>query len=192
MMLRNVTVSFGDKKILDGFSLKLPDSGVTALSGPSGCGKTTLLRLVAGLLEPDFGEIDAPGTDKTAILFQEDRLLPGFFASAQLAAVLPRGADTGKFLAAVGLDGELDTPVGSLSGGMRRRVALARALAYAGGKELLILDEPFTGVDRDNAGRIMPHFRALGIPILMSAHDAESLALADRVIRLDGPPLSTK
>lgn len=190
MRLENVSFSYGDKVILDGFSLSLPDGGVTALSGPSGCGKTTLLRLLAGLLTPESGSIDAPGLARTAILFQEDRLLPAFSAAAQLKAVLPRGAEVVDYLDAVGLASEADSPVEALSGGMKRRVALARALAYAGDKSLLLLDEPFTGVDAGNARRIMARLRALDIPVLLSAHDAESLSLADRVIHLSGPPLS--
>ncbi len=192
MRLEHVFFSYGDKVILDDFSLSLPDSGVTALSGPSGCGKTTLLRLLAGLLTPQRGQIDAPGPARTAILFQEDRLLPGFSAAAQLKAVLPKGADFREALEAVGLAAEADTPLEALSGGMKRRVALARTLAYARDKSLLLLDEPFNGVDADNARRIMARLRALRIPILLSAHDAESLALADSVISVAGPPLSTK
>ena len=190
MRLENVSFSYGDKVILDGFSLSLPDEGVTALSGPSGCGKTTLLRLLAGLLTPESGSVDAPGLARTAILFQEDRLLPAFSAAAQLKAVLPHGAEVLDYLDAVGLASEADSPVEALSGGMKRRVALARALAYAGDKSLLLLDEPFTGVDAGNARRIMARLRALNIPVLLSAHDAESLSLADRVIHLFGPPLS--
>lgn len=190
MRLENVTFSYGEKRVLDGLTLTLPGSGVTALSGPSGCGKTTLLRLLAGLETPQSGLVEAPGLSDTAILFQEDRLLPGFSAASQLRAVLPRGADVGAALSAVGLEGEADTPVKSLSGGMRRRVALARAMAYAAGKRLLLLDEPFTGVDAENAAAIMEHLRALGVPIVLSAHDAGSLALADTVIRFSGPPLA--
>ncbi len=190
MKLENVSFSYGRKVILEDFSLSLPDSGVMALCGPSGCGKTTLLRLLAGLLTPERGSIEAPGLTRTAILFQEDRLLPGFSAAAQLKAVLPKGADCREALDAVGLAAEADTPIESLSGGMKRRVALARALAYARDKSLLLLDEPFTGVDADNARRVMARLRDLQIPIILSAHDAESLALADRVIRLQGPPLS--
>lgn len=192
MKVKNLTFSYGEKTVLDGFSLELPDHGVTALSGPSGCGKTTLLRLIAGLLTPDAGELDVPGPEDVCILFQEDRLLPGFTAARQLQAVLPRGVDVTRYLAAVGLSGEAQTYVGSLSGGMRRRVALARALAFAENKSLLLLDEPFTGVDAENARRIMAHLRALNLPILLSAHDGETLSMADQVIELAGPPLSTK
>lgn len=190
MRIENVTFSYGHKVILRDFTLSLPDAGVTALSGPSGCGKTTLLRLLAGLERPQAGTVLAPGTEKTAFLFQEDRLLPGFTAGAQLKAVLPRGTDTAKYLAEVGLEKETDTPVSQLSGGMKRRVALARAVAYAEGKALLLLDEPFTGVDPETAKAILERVKArLRIPILLSAHESETLGLADTVISLQGPPL---
>ncbi len=189
MRLENVTFAYGDKVILRDFTLELPDAGVTALSGPSGCGKTTLLRLLAGLETPQSGRVDAPGLSKTVILFQEDRLLPHFTAAGQLRAVLPRGADPLPALAAVGLEREADTPVEALSGGMRRRVALARALAAAPGKRLLLLDEPFTGVDAENAKKIMKSLRSLRLPILLTAHDAESLRMADTVLTFSGPPL---
>lgn len=186
MRLENVTFSYGDKVIIRDFTLSLPDLGVTAISGPSGCGKTTLLRLIAGLERPASGTVTAPPPSDIAILFQEDRLLPGFTSSDQLRAVLRRGASTAKYLEAVGLSAEADTPVRSLSGGMRRRVALARAMAFAEGKKLLILDEPFTGVDPETAKKIMSTLRALSIPILYSAHDSETLSLSDTLI-----PLST-
>ncbi len=190
MKLENVCFSYGDKAILDNFSLSLPDTGVVALSGPSGCGKTTLLRLIAGLETPKSGTVTSPGLPDTAVLFQEDRLLPGFSASIQLKAVLKRGADITKYLDAVGLSGEANTKIEALSGGMRRRVALARAMAFVENKRLLVLDEPFTGVDSETAKRIMTALRAENLPILYSAHDAESLALADTVLHLSGPPLT--
>ncbi len=191
MKLDSVSFSYGGRVVLDRFDLSIPDEGVTALSGPSGCGKTTLLRLLGGLERPSGGTVTAPGGKLTALLFQEDRLLPRLTAGAQLRAVLPRGTDVTGYLEAVGLGAEVSSRIETLSGGMRRRVAIARAMAYARDKELLILDEPFTGVDPENAGRIMERLRGLGIPIVFSAHDAESLALADRVIRLSGPPLRT-
>ena len=182
MKLEHVSFSYGEKVIFHDFSLALPDTGVTALSGPSGCGKTTLLRLLAGLEKPDSGRIDAPGPAGTTILFQEDRLLPGLTAAAQLRAVLGRGVDAEGLLRAVGLEGEGGTGTRQLSGGMRRRVALARALGRAGRSRLVLLDEPFTGVDPPTARRIMDAFRGLGIPVILTAHDDHSLSLADKRI----------
>ena len=181
MKLTNLNFQYGDKVILKDFSLSLPNKGVTALAGPSGCGKTTLLRLLAGL--------EAPEGRNTAFLFQENRLLPGLSAADQIRLVLPRGGDPLPWLAAVGLENEAHTLPSALSGGMQRRVALARCLAYGRDKKLLLLDEPFTGIDPERTVALMAFIRTLKVPVLYSAHDAQSLALADRIIRLDGPPL---
>lgn len=189
MKLTNLNFQYGDKVILKDLSLTLPDTGITALAGPSGCGKTTLLRLLAGLETPQSGTLEAPEGRDTAFLFQENRLLPNLSAGDQIRVVLPRGGDPLPWLAAVGLEKEVATLPSALSGGMQRRVALARCLAYGQHKQLLLLDEPFTGIDPDRTVALMAFIRALKVPVLYSAHDAQSLALADDIIRLDGPPL---
>lgn len=192
LIFTDVCFAFGEKVILDRFSLTLPLEGVTALAGPSGCGKTTLLRLIAALEAPDSGKIDAPKPEQIALLFQENRLLPGLSAKKQVKLVLPRGQDALPWLEAVGLGHEADTPPEQLSGGMQRRVALARCMAYGQDKHLLLLDEPFTGIDPARAKDLMGRLRKMRVPVIFSAHDAESLALADRVIRFDGSPIQTK
>ena len=191
MNVADLSFSYGDKVICGGLSLDLPDSGVTALAGPSGCGKTTLLRLLAGLESPQGGRCCVPPPEEVAFLFQENRLLPGRRARDQVALVLPRTrrGEAARWLDAVGLEGAHDLPPEQLSGGMQRRVALARCLAYGQGKRLLLLDEPFTGVDPRRARELMDLIRAQGIPTVYTAHDAEALALADHVICLAGPPL---
>ena len=189
MKLTHLNFCYGDKAILKDFSLDLPDTGITALAGPSGCGKTTLMRLLAGLEAPQSGTLEAPAAEKTAFLFQENRLLPGLAAGDQIRVVLPRGEDPLPWLAAVGLQGEENTLPEALSGGMQRRVALARCLAYGQQKKLLLLDEPFAGIDPERTVSLMEFIRSLQVPVLYSAHDAQSLALADRMIRLEGPPL---
>ncbi len=189
MKLEHVRFAYGDRLVMDGFSLALPDDGITALSGPSGCGKTTLLRLLAGLEKPQAGVVSAPHPAQIAVLFQENRLLPGQSCAGQLRAVLPRGADVQPWLELVELGSEANSPVSSLSGGMQRRLALARCMAYGADKALLLLDEPFTGVDSPRIARLMEALRQLDAAIVYAAHDAASLALADRVVRLDGAPL---
>ncbi len=187
LRIHELTVSFGEKRVLDSFSLTLPGEGITALAGPSGCGKTTLLRTLAGLELPAGGTFTLPG--EAVLLFQEDRLFPWRRTGEQIADVLPRARrqEVGKFLSLVELEGEEDRPIQVLSGGMRRRLALARALACEGG--VYLLDEPFTGVDKERAGRILERIRALGKPVLLSSHEEGVLALADRVVHLEGPPL---
>lgn len=186
--VRAVSVSFGEKRVLDRFSLEVPETGITALSGPSGCGKTTLLRVMAGLQMVEVGEIQLP--DEPVLLFQEDRLLPWRTAEQHITDVLPKGRrqEAGRWLALAELEGEERTKPGALSGGMRRRLALARALACGGG--IYLLDEPFTGVDVPRAERILARVRELERPVLLSTHEPQVLELCDRVIELDGPPLT--
>lgn len=186
MEVKDLHVSFGDKAVLSRFSLTLPDRGITALSGPSGCGKTTLLRVMAGL-ERGGGTVSLPG--RAALLFQEDRLLPWLTAEQNIAAVLPRPlrSEAGRFLALTELEEEGGAYPGELSGGMGRRLSLARALAL--GREVLLLDEPFTGVDLPRASRILDRIRALEVPVVLTSHEPGILALCDTVFSLDGPPL---
>lgn len=190
--IEDLSVAFGGKQVLDGFSLELPDTGVTALSGPSGCGKTTLLRVLSGLQRPESGRVLGLAPEETALLFQENRLLPWRTAEENIADVLPRErrGEAGRWLALAELSGEASARPAALSGGMARRLALVRALALASlGCSALLLDEPFTGVDGPRAARLMEAVRALEVPVLLSAHEGDTLALADQIFFFQGPPL---
>lgn len=185
--VRNITVRFGEKRVLDGFSLEIPHTGLTALSGPSGCGKTTLLRVLAGLQPVEGGTVAVP--QNPVLLFQEDRLLPWRTVGQHISDVLPKGrrGEVSRWLELVELAEEEQACPAALSGGMGRRLALARALALGGG--LLLLDEPFTGVDTPRAERMLGRIRQLGVPVVLSSHERAVVELCDRVISLEGPPL---
>ena len=150
-------------------------NAVTCLMGPSGCGKTTLLRILTGLEAPDCGEITGVPT-RIAMVFQEDRLVDSLTVRANLRLALGAGYDPAD---AQALLNELDLPdalrrtVGELSGGMKRRVALARALLYD--VPLLVLDEPFKGLDETTARQCMDALarRAAGRAVLLVTHDAQ-------------------
>ena len=187
--LENITLRYGEKLILDRFSLELPGRGFTALSGPSGCGKTTLLRVLAGLAAPECGTVSGIDPARTAFLFQEDRLLPWRTVRQHIADVLPRArrGEVGKWLAFAEMEGEGDACPAGLSGGMARRLALARCAALGG--ELLLLDEPFAGVDPARTARMLERLRALDAPVVLASHQPQVLAACDRIISLDGPPL---
>ena len=162
--LEEVTVTFGEKRVLDRFSLTLPETGITALSGPSGCGKTTLLRVLAGLEHPISGRITGLSLRSAALLFQEDRLFPWRTVEQHLTDVLPRPrwVEVPHWLRLAELEGEERTYPAHLSGGMGRRLALVRTLALG----------------------------ELAAPVILVSHEPAVLDRADRVIRLDGPPLT--
>lgn len=185
--VNNVCMNYGEKAVLQDFSMELPETGVTGLTGPSGCGKTTLLRLLAGLEQPSSGFISGP--EQPAFLFQENRLLPWRTVEQHITDVLPRErrGEAAYWLALAELEGEERAYPGSLSGGMARRLAIARCAALGGGA--LLLDEPFTGVDTQRAVRILERLRTLGVPILLVSHEEPVLAACDRVYSFDGPPL---
>jgi len=187
--LDHISFEYGRREILSDFTLTLPGVGVTILRGPSGCGKTTLLRLLAGLEQPRSGRITGVCPRETAFLFQENRLLPWRTAEQHLTDVLPRDRreEAERWLALTELTGEERSYPAALSGGMCRRLALARCLALGG--RLYLLDEPFAGVDPQRASRIMTGLRALPAPVLLTSHEDHILSLAHRVIDLDGPPL---
>lgn len=172
MNLSHVQAGYPEKTIFPDLSLSLPDQGIFALTGPSGSGKTTLLRLLAGLLKPQSGEITGIAGKKVAFMFQEDRLLP--WATAEKNVALVSDTETARrWLSLMEMeDGSLYPH--QMSGGMQRRVALARALAFGG--DLLFLDEPFKGLDEALKTRIIPHVRTAAPFILLSIHDLEEAA----------------
>jgi len=166
--LQNVYKSYGDIAVLENVTLSFAPGGRYQISGPSGCGKTTLLRLLMGLEKPDAGVVDAP--ESMAAVFQENRLCPWLTAEENIRLVNPK-AEAADCLTALGLP--LDKRVVSeYSGGMQRRVALARALLA--GREVLLLDEPFTGLDEASRDRALAAIDrwAVGKTILFVSHES--------------------
>ena len=132
LRLENVSFSYGDKAVLQNFSLTVHDGECVAIKGPSGCGKTTVIRLLAGLCAPNSGTVIAP--ERVGVVFQEDRLLPFASIKRNLFLTSPDGGrqNAMQLLRDMGLDKEADTAVRRLSGGMKRRVAIVRALRRRG------------------------------------------------------------
>ena len=145
--ISKLSKSFGDNKVLNRLDLSLPRGEISCIMGESGCGKSTLAKILMGIYETDSGTIVGLPT-KIAAVFQEDRLCEDFsaFTNAKMAAArnVTRQQIEADF-AALCLDGAQKTPARELSGGMRRRVALIRAMRSDA--ELIILDEPFAGLD---------------------------------------------
>lgn len=147
---RNISVSFSGRCVLASCDLTLADGKRIALMGPSGCGKTTLLRVILGLQQPDWGTIYSDAK-RPAAVFQEARLLPWCTALENVSLVLPANSQSHEtavnWLRQLGLEKAAALYPSALSGGMQQRVALARALAYK--PDLLILDEAFKAMDPD-------------------------------------------
>ncbi|MEF2276980.1 ABC transporter permease subunit [Deinococcus sp. YIM 134068] len=189
--LDDVTVRLGGLTILDRVSLTVPHGEFLAVIGPSGEGKSTLLRAIAGLLRPQSGTVEV--ASPPALMFQDDRLLP--WRTALRNVRLPRdlgaggGLAPGEALHLVGMDAYAGYFPGQLSGGMRARVALARALAQSG--DVLLLDEPFAALDalvreRFNAELRHLHDKTGRTTVLVTHSIREAATLADRVAVLRG------
>ncbi len=179
--INDLSFSYGDKQIFDRLTLTLPEKGAVCLMGKSGCGKSTLLKLIAGLLVPDSGSITGTEGVKTAFVFQEDRLLPGRSALENVTLVSSRES-AALWLRKFGIT-DPDALPDMLSGGMQRRVALARAMAYGG--ELLILDEPFKGLDEALREKVINEIRGVFPLTVVSTHDSSDAEdLNASVIRL--------
>lgn len=158
--VRGIRMTYGGRVLaLKDVNLQFPRGQLTTLLGPSGCGKTTLLKIIAGLIKPDSGEVlvngkkvDGPGPER-AFVFQDFALLPwatvlrnvAFGLELRKMPRVEREAIARKYIAAVGLEGFEDSYPHQLSGGMRQRVGLARALAV--NADILMMDEPFSAVD---------------------------------------------
>ena len=154
----NVSKSYGDKRVLSNVSCEFEDGKIYCIMGESGVGKTTLIRLIMGLEKPDEGYISS--SKQFAAAFQEDRLLEDRDAVDNVMFVLKNGGSksreqTEQYLSELLPEDRLHIRVDSLSGGMRRRVAVARAMLSD--RNTIILDEPFTGLD-DETKRNVIHF----------------------------------
>lgn len=169
------------KHILKDFSFESRAKTI-AILGPSGAGKTTLLRILSELEEVE-GELEAPSL---SVAFQEPRLIPWLSARENLALVTGE-EEVEEWLAKVGLLEDGDKLPAALSGGMCQRLSLARALAFP--SELLVLDEPFQGIDlgrKEELKKLIAERERL----LLITHDAEdALDLCEEIILVDGPPL---
>lgn len=204
--IRQVSKSYGEKVVWRNLNLAIEEGGSVALMGASGCGKTTLLRMLMGLEEPDSGSIEGV-PQRISAVFQEDRLCPGVSAVENIEMVMqmhnkkrtPRQGGRGRsrgqpgrkellgHLTRLGLGDSLDKPVELLSGGMKRRVAIARA--YLAPSEMIFLDEPLQGLDEETKASVIAWMQEQrqGRTVLLVTHDrGEAGLLAGRILEL-GP-----
>lgn len=186
--LKNVCLSYGKLEVLKNISLRLARGERIAVIGPSGCGKTSLLRVSAGLQKPCSGRV-INSAERTAMVFQELRLLPWLSAEDNVKLTIPTGAKTSSppvnWLEKLGIAEAAKKRPDELSGGMQQRVALARALAYEA--DLLLLDEPFKALDAGTKENVIKTISgSTDAAIILVTHDAgEAAALGCRVIELD-------
>jgi NitT/TauT family transport system ATP-binding protein len=197
--IRDLGMRFGGTEVIDGLSLTVSPGEFVAVLGPSGCGKTTLLRVAAGALRASRGTV-SNRFQRSAFVFQDARLAgwmtaldnAAFGLKALGVAREKREQQAEGILLRLGLEAaDLGKRPQALSGGMRQRVGLARALAVA--PDLLLLDEPFSALDvglrRDMQRMIRSEVDRLGIAALLVTHDiAEAVRLADRIIVLSPRP----
>ena len=173
----NLYLSFEGRVILNKVSFSLPDAGIFALMGSSGIGKSSLLKILSGLLAPDSGTIRGLDNLRVGIMFQEDRLLPWHTAlkNVMLAMEHPSHEEAKKLLDALEIGESADMYPAVLSGGMKRRVALARAIAFS--PDVLLLDEPFSGIDEQIRGRISPFIQKSASLIIFSTHNVKDAGM---------------
>jgi NitT/TauT family transport system ATP-binding protein len=214
LRLRALTKRFADPRegmrtVVEGLDLQVRPGEFCALIGPTGCGKSTVLSMVGGLERPSDGVILADGAElagidpRTGFVFQHDAVFPWKTVLANVAAG-PRFRGTGRREAAdlavdwirrVGLSGFERHYPHQLSGGMRKRVALAQT--FANRPRILLMDEPFSGLDAQTrqimAGELLELWQSLGSSVLFVTHDLEeAIALADRVVVLTARPATVK
>ncbi len=196
--INNITKNYDAKVVYQNFSLAIEDGKITTILGPSGAGKTTLLRMIAELEIPDGGELFLPDC-RRSMLFQDPALLPWYSVERNIALPLESLytkreviSKVDHILQAVELEKERHSFPVELSGGMKQRVAMARAFAYP--SEILLLDEPFQSLDL----RLQHHLAELFVSLweesprttIMVTHDVrEALSLSHRIVVFSESPV---
>ena len=188
--IENFKKSYGDKQVFDGLNIEFEANEVNCVMGRSGCGKTTLINAIMGIDKDYEGTIEGV-PDHLGVVFQENRLCEDFSVLSNIRMVCDDSVtreDICRNLEEVELGDNPDTPVKDLSGGMKRRVALVRALMSKG--ELLIFDEPFKGLDEDTREQVAKYVLAnrKNRTVIMVTHDPEEVQmLGGRVFTLSAP-----
>lgn len=179
--ITDINKTYGEHRVLEHFSLHIEEGRTTCIMGRSGCGKTTLLRILMGLeqADEDFGGSREMAAMKKSAVFQEDRLCENLSVMANIRLTCPdrTKAQIQEEMREVDLEGCAGQPVHELSGGMKRRVALLRALLAPG--DILFLDEPFKGMDEETRQKVIAYTarKCQGRTVLFVTHDEREAGL---------------
>lgn len=187
ILIENLTKQYGDRCVLNNFSLSLQEGEKLAIMGESGRGKTTLLRIIAGLETPDAGSLTGFDQNEIAYVFQEPRLFVSLSVIKNLMVVSTQPSKETKrkakeLLACVGLSEDASKYPTELSGGMKQRLALARAFMLD--RPILLLDEPFSALDQDTRDAMIRFVkeRAKNKTVILVTHDQkDAIALCDKI-----------
>lgn len=179
--LENLTVRFKEKIVFENKTFSLPDEGIVLLTGESGIGKTTLLRVICGLLKPDAGTVKGLDGRKISFVFQEPRLL-GHLTALENVSLVSDPNTALRLLTALNMEQERNELCDHLSGGQKQRVSLARAFAFS--DDIVLLDEPFTGLDEENRKRAADLIKTarLAIVVTHDPSDAELLHTNTKIL----------
>ena len=183
--INNLTKKYGKKKIFKNFSLEIETGKVTALMGKSGFGKTTLIRILMGLEKYDEGKITGLENQKISTVFQEDRLCENLSAITNISIVCEKETSIREIsveLEKIGLKESQNKPVKTLSGGMKRRVAIIRCIMAK--SDIIIFDEPLKGLDEITKKNVIRYLKEKirGKTVIIVTHDIEEARQLDGTI----------
>ena len=196
IVLNDITVSFDEKTVLENFSATFEDGKKYAIMGQSGIGKTTILNVISGLVKTRSGSVKNTSGNKLSYIFQEPRLYEWLNVTENVSIVspLPKKQADGKakeILTVLGLGDSLDSLPKELSGGMKQRVSIARAIAYE--PDVLLLDEPFKALDDEMKRSVAEYlFSAMdGKTVIMVTHDATDTVYTDFTAHISSTPITS-
>lgn len=182
IVIKDICKSYAGKLVLDHITLTLPENKITCIMGPSGKGKTTLIHILMDLVKADYGQISGMDGRRISAVFQEDRLCEGMDVISNVRIVCGKRtteSEIEKEFQALRLTDYRGKPVNKLSGGMKRRVAIARAIMADA--EVYIMDEPFKGLDEELKEQVIIHVKQKlkGKTVIIVTHDKLDAVLLD-------------
>lgn len=189
--IKNVSFSFSSNKIVSGLSFDIEDGKTYCIMGKSGVGKTTLMKIIAGLLRCDSGEISCDKNLKKSFIFQENRLIPQISVYENLRYATKNEDAINNALIATSLTDEKEKYPDELSGGMARRTAIARAVAFGG--DVYFIDEPLYGLDVKTSAGILELIKETvknKTAVIITHSPEEAFFLSDKIIFLKNTPVS--